>query len=78
MPVPGPAALGHRDLLFVEEVLDGIAVGVFLQRRFVDVARIAIEDNLASQTTCIGADIYQMVSSTHDLLVVLNDHHRIA
>ena len=32
---------------------------------------IAVEDNLSAQASCIGADIYQMVGSTHDLLIVL-------
>ena len=78
MTVPGPAALGDGDLLFVEQIFHRITVGVFLQRGFVDLAGITVEDNLTSQATCIRADIYQMIGSTHDLLVVLDHHHRIA
>ncbi len=78
MTVPWSATLGDGDVLFVEQILHRIAVRVFLQRGFVDIAGITVEDNLPSQTTCIRADVYQMIGSPHDLLVVLDHHHRIA
>ena len=78
MTVPGPAALGDGDLLFVEKIFHRIAIGVFLQRGFVDLAGITVEDNLTSQATCIRTDVYQVIGSTHDLLIVLDHHHCIA
>ena len=37
-----------------------------------------MKHNLSAQAPCIGADIYQIVGSTHDLLIVLYHHNGIS
>ena len=67
------------------EVLDGIAVGIFLQelllfRRVgggIFGGRTGI-DQLAAQSSGIGTDVDEVVGGTHDFLVVLHYHHCIA
>ena len=39
---------------------------------------MALEDNLTAQSSGIGTDVNQIVGSTHDILVVLHNHHGIA
>ena len=50
----------------------------FIQRLAVDVAGIAIEDNLTSQPSGIGTHINQIVGSAHNLLVVFYHNDGIA
>ena len=42
-----------------------------------DVFGVAVENHLSTQSSCIGTDVYQVVGSPHDLLVVLHHHHRV-
>ena len=78
MTVPGTATLRHGDLFLVQQVFHRIAIGIFLQRLLCDVFRITIEDYLASKTACIRSDIYQMVGSTHDILIMFHHDNGIA
>ena len=62
----------------MEQIFDGIALGPLLQRGFGNLLGIAIEDDLAAEAPGIGADIYQVIGSSHDLLIVLHHDHGIA
>jgi hypothetical protein len=67
--IPRATAYGDRNLLFVEEVFHCVAsrmtgcVGYLVGR--------TIEDDFTSKTTCIRAYIDDVISSTHDVFVVL-------
>ena len=78
MAVPGTTALRHGDLFLVQQIFDGIAVGVGLQRLFVDIFRITIKDDFATQTASVGANVDEMVGGAHDLLIVFHDDNGIA
>lgn len=62
----------------MRQVANGIALGVFLQRRFRDLLGIALEDDFATQSAGIRTDIDEVVGSAHDFLVVFDDDNGIA
>ena len=74
--VPRATRRGDGNLLFAAQILDGITARV-LAIALADVGRTSI-DNFATQPACIGANVNQVVGGPHDLLVVLNDDHRVA
>ena len=57
------------------QVAEGVA---FARRRGVGNVGGAFIDDFATQSTGIGTDVDEVVGSTHDVLVVFYDDHRIA
>ena len=83
--VPGAVTLGNLYLLFVAQVFDGVALGIFLQELplLFLVCRGELRGgtgvhHLSAQSSGIGSDVYQVVGGTHDFLVVLHHHHGVA
>ena len=62
----------------MQQISDGITLGILLQRGFVYLCGVALEDNLSAQTSGIGTDVDQIVGSSHDLFVVLHHDHCVA
>lgn len=72
-------------LFMMGEILDGVTIRVFLQELllgFLVGSRILRSrtgiNQLTAQTTSIRTDIYQVVGSPHDFLVMLYDDYRIS
>ena len=69
----------------VREILDGVTLGIFLQQRLllgrvgggIFRMRTGIYQS-AAQASGIRTDVYQIVGSPHDLLVVLHHYHGVA
>ena len=73
------------DGFVVREILDGVALGIFLQQHLllgrvgggIFRMRTGIYQS-AAQASGIRTDVYQIVGSPHDLLVVFYHYHGVA
>ncbi|CCY14895.1 uncharacterized protein BN773_00888 [Prevotella sp. CAG:755] len=71
--VPGTAAGGDVDCLFVKEVAHRVAL-----RPGPQVGEVALIDHLAAAPSCLGANVDDVVGSPDDLLVVFDDDDGVA
>ena len=72
---PRSAGPGQRNALLAQQVLrrQRLCRGLLHQ-----LLRCAGKDHLATQASCSGADVNDIVSCTHDVLVVFHHNHRVA
>ena len=79
MQVPRTPALWHRNLFLMKQIADGVAFRITGRNRLVGKACcVSLENNLSTEPSCIRAYIYQIIGSTHDVLIMLYHHHCIA
>ena len=80
MPVPGPTALRHRNILLAKKILNSVASAGFtsLTSLASQASNVPLKHDLSPEPASIGPHVDQMVGSPHNLLVMLHHHHRIA